>query len=259
MPCPMRRLLLSLLLVLPALLEACQGPDAESAPTRVDDRLIVGCDFANPPFASGAPQAPVGRDIEMMHRLGEMLRQPVEWQLVPFGELFHRLERGEIDVICATVGITPDREERVLFTRPYFRTRIALVARAGPGEPVNLTQLAGKKVGAAPRTSSERAVRLRLPFSACLPSSKTGSTAGELLLAGELDALAMDGPNAERLVRESGGRMVLLAESLEEERYALAVSKLRPRLRQRLDQAVAALDRQGVLAELDRAHGLVSR
>jgi ABC-type amino acid transport substrate-binding protein len=222
----------------------------------VDDRLVVGCDLENPPFASGSPEAPAGRDVEMMGRIGARMRLPIEWRKIPFAELLPALERGEVDLVCATLGITPEREERVLFTRPYFETEIAVVVRAGAGEPATFTALAGKRVGAGVGTTSERAVRRLLPRSQCLPSSKDGATSAELLLAGELDACAMDGPNADRMVAESGGRLARIREPLERERYAIAVSKQRPTLRDRVDYVLGEMQRSGALLELDAAYGL---
>lgn len=244
------------LLVVVSFLGACQSSEPEVQIPMVDDRLIVGCDLANPPFASGTPAQPMGRDVDMMQRIGARLGVPIVWEQIPFEHLLEVLERGEVDVVCATLGITPEREQRVLFTQPYFETEIALVVRAGPGEPRTFAALAGKRVGAGVGTTSERAVRRMLGNALCVPASKVGATTAELLLAGELDAAAMDGPNADQMVAGSEGRLARLKGSLDKERYALAVSKQRPGLRDKLDLVLDEMVKNRTLSELDRTYGL---
>lgn len=229
---------------------------AGCAAPRARPPLRVASDLDNRPFAWVDERGVArGRDVEMMEALAAALGRPLEWRRMPFEQLLPAVERAEVDLACATLGVTPERAERVLFTRPYFATAIAVVVRAGPGEPRALADLAGRAVLAGAGTTSERAVLERLPR-ARLEAGDKGRTTAERLSAGEVDAAVLDGPAAEALVERSGGRLVRLAEPLARELYALALPRSAHELRAALDRELARLERDGALAELDAAHGL---
>ena len=204
--------------------------------------LRVGSDLANPPFAlvdgEGEPQ---GRDVEMMQRLGAKLGREIEWVRMDFDLLLEAVEGGEIDVVCATIGITPEREERINFTSAYFQTSISAVVRQGAGEPGALGDLAGRPVHAGTGTTSEFAARARLPAAVLTPAAKADTTTLERLLDGEIDAAIMDGPNAAAMVAENSGRLALLPTPLAIERYALAVRPDAPELLAALNLALSLI------------------
>jgi polar amino acid transport system substrate-binding protein len=214
-------------------------------------------DLDNRPFAwvdeDGTPR---GRDVEMMTLLAARVGRPLEWRREPFERLLPLVEAGEADVVCATLGVTPERAERVLFTEPYFHTEIAVVVRAGDGEPRSLAELGGKRVSGAAGTTSERAVRTKLLYAVGVFENKTGGATDQRLLGGEIDAAVMDGPAADAMVAASGGHLLRLAQTLDGEHYALALPKDRAKLARALDCALGELDRSGALAALNAAYGL---
>jgi polar amino acid transport system substrate-binding protein len=239
-----RRVLLALVLVL----AGCAARE---------DPLVVASDLDNPPFAGvGADGEPVGRDVEMMAMLARELGREVEWRRMSFAELLPAVEAGEVDVVCATIGVTPERARRVAFSAPYYRTAIAVVARAGAGEPRTLDELVGRRVSAAAGTTSERAVRRRVPGAVGVFANAKDAPVLERLLAREVDAAVMDGPAADTLVARSDGRLVRLGEDLDVELYALALPLERAALVSALDAALAALSADGRLRALDARYGL---
>ncbi len=228
-----------------------------SEPTGPLEPLVVASDLANPPFAAVDPEGvPFGRDVEMMQMLGGLLKRPIEWRRMDFDQLLRAAETSSVDVVCATVGITPERAERVAFTYPYFETRITALVRVGDGEPTSLDDLSGRRVSAGSGTTSERALQHRLPDSVAVLENGKGLSTFERLTSGDVDAAIMDAPAADRLVAESGGRLMRIAQDITIERYALVVPLDRPELLAELNQALQRLERFGSLESLDRAHGL---
>ncbi|MCC6408899.1 MAG: amino acid ABC transporter substrate-binding protein [Planctomycetes bacterium] len=248
----MTRFSLACLVLLAA---ACSAPREAELPEPAV--LVVGSDLDNAPFAALDPyERPIGRDVEMMEKLADELGYVLEWRRMPFDQLFDAVLEQEVDVVCATIGITEERAERMAFSRPYFETSIAVVARAGDGEPKSLAELAGRRVAGGKGTTSERAVRLHLADSRGVFDDKSGLSAAERLRSRSVDAIAMDAPAADALVAAGAGAFVKLDPPLERERYALVLHRDRWVLRSRLDAALDKLGRDGELAELDRAHGL---
>lgn len=248
---PHRTRLLALLL---AFLCACAAPDSPGGAREV---VRVASDLDNRPFAWVDENGrPAGRDVEMMQRLAEACGFELEWRRMAFAELLGALETGAADVVCATIGVTPEREARVDFTRPYFETTQAVLVRAGEGEPRWLSDLAGRRVAASGDTTSGRAARAHLGHSELVFESKAGLSPAARLLAREVDAVVLDRPAADAHARASDGALALLEEQLAIERYALAVNPARPELCERLDAALRELE--GTWLELDRAYGLVA-
>lgn len=225
------------------------------APTRPN--LVVASDLANPPFAAFDEELGAhGRDVEMMQELARRLGRELTWQRMDFPELLPAIEAGEVDVVCATLGITEERAERVRFTAPYFETAIGVVVRVGPSEPQSLGDLSGRRVSAGGGTTSAFAVEAKLPEALGVFENKSGATTPDRLLSGEVDAAVMDGPNADQMVAEADGLLRRLDEDLDVERYGLVVTKGNEGLGRELDSALADLKREGYLLQLDVKHGL---
>jgi len=233
------------------------GAGCASSPQEERDELVVASDLDNPPFAMvNTKLRPRGRDVEMMQELAAALDMRVRWERMPFDELLPAIEAGDVDVVCATLGVTPDRAERMLFTEPYFRTSIAVVVRASPGAPRSFAELAGRRVSAGAGTTSERALLERLPSAVPVLENEKGLSTAERLLARELDAAVMDAPAADTMVRDSNWALWTIDGSLGEELYALALPRSHGDLRERLNAALAAMVDSGRMAELNAKYGL---
>lgn len=219
--------------------------------------LRVASDLDNMPFAGvDADGTSVGRDVEMMQELADRIGRDLVWVRMPFEQLLEAVETGEVDAVCATLGVTAERQERMAFTRPYYRTSIAVIVRSGEGEPTTLAGLKSLRVSGARGTTAARAVLAHLPHAQAVTNNPKGTPTAERLLRGEIDAAAMDGPAADALVAASGGAIARLAEDLDREDYALAVPLADKRLVRRLNHALDQLSASGWLADLDARHGL---
>ncbi|MDG2150090.1 MAG: ABC transporter substrate-binding protein [Planctomycetota bacterium] len=220
--------------------------------------LVVASDLDNMPFAGlDAEGTPIGRDVEMMEAIAAALGRPLRWHRAEFETLLPSAQGGWPDVVCATIGITEERARKVAFSRPYFETEIAVVVRTGEGEPRNWDDLAGRVVAASPGTTSEKAVLHKLPRTqATLWADKQGLGVAERLLLGEIDGIAMDGPNAEALVLDSGGALTTLPAALAPERYALVVPPNRTALLVEINAALQELEQSGQSERLNGKWGL---
>lgn len=223
--------------------------------SRTASSLRVASDLANPPFAflddEGIPE---GRDVRMMRRIAKKVGREVRWVRMPFEELLDAAAAGEVDAVCATLGITEERLVRVDFSEPYYETRIAVIVRDAGG-PRNLAELAAKagaRVGASAGTTSERAVKHALPNATCVPSADAAAIAG--VRDGTLAAAVMDGPAADRRARDAEDLRVLKT-PLADERYALALPKGSD-WRLPFDGVIVGMRNDGELEALDREFGL---
>jgi polar amino acid transport system substrate-binding protein len=219
--------------------------------------LVVASDLDNMPFA-GLDEAgtPIGRDVEMMEAIAKAIGRPIRWHRADFETLLPSAQGDWPDVVCATMGITEERARKVAFSRPYFETVITVVVRSGAGEPRGWDDLDGRLVAAGAGTTSEEAVRRKLPRAVLAPRSKQDLTSAERLLLGEVDGIAMDGPAADALVAESGGALTTLHTPLAAERYALVLPPSRKDLLAAINSALLDLERSGQMKRWNGKWGL---
>ncbi len=249
-----RRAILSLILA-----STCASACASTGAKR--HALRAASDLANPPFAwvdeMGLPR---GRDVEMMQTLARALGRTLTWERMEFDLLLEACEHGEVDLVCATLGATPERAQRVRLSRPYYATTLEVVVPDQVGAVTSLAELAGRRVLASPGTTSERALQRLLPHSKPVVRSKSADAPAErpaaLFASGAIDAAIMDGPAARALVANSGGRLKLLTPSLEREDYVLALPRSQHGLQAELDRELERLEKSGELERLNRAFGL---
>lgn len=107
--------------------------DSLAQPLR-EHRIRIGY-AVEPPYAYVDAQGEVtGEAPEIARRMVQTLGiGDIAWRRMEFGELIDALEAGQIDVIAAGMFVTPERQRRVLFSRPTYRVRPGLlVARGNP-------------------------------------------------------------------------------------------------------------------------------
>lgn len=220
--------------------------------------FVVASDLDHAPFAYVEGTEPHGSEVDLMETVSRMLGRPLRWERMPFAEIFDAVAEGEVDAACATLGISPEREQRFLFSRPYYETTIAVLVRAGENEPTTLADLAGARVHASAGTTSETAARAHLAEAELvLEPGKDGASVSERLLAGEIDAAVMDGIDAELAVAAADGALCVLDETLAEERYAILLPAGADDLKRRIDQILQRLDQLGQLDLYLKRHGLL--
>jgi polar amino acid transport system substrate-binding protein len=99
--------------------------------------LIVASAYPDPPFDIMQDGTPTGFDLELMHAICAQLKltmQPVRYPGSDFNGIFAGLEQGIYDAVISGTTITPERAERVLFSKPYltFNQGIAVNRRLSP-------------------------------------------------------------------------------------------------------------------------------
>ena len=219
--------------------------------------IVVGSDLDNAPFAyMDKDGKAAGRDVDMMIAIAHMLDRELVWKRIEFEQLLPAAESGRVDVVCATLGVTPERSAQVSFSRPYFRTELVVLVRETPDAPESLHDLVARKVAAAPGTTSQRAVTRLLPDAIGVFTPDPGRSDVARLLEGEVDAVVMDGPAAQAAIAAQPGKLRRLPGLFTPEDYALAMPKNRDALRSQIDDCLRTLQLSGNLETWNGKYGL---
>ena len=119
----------------------------------------LASDFTYPPFNyMDADGKPAGFDIEIADALCKEAKLTCTWVSQSWDSLIPSLMARKSDVIMASMRITEERKQRVLFTDKYYQTPARFVA--AKSEPVSISKqgLKGKVIGVQTGTIHDRYV-----------------------------------------------------------------------------------------------------
>jgi polar amino acid transport system substrate-binding protein len=212
-----------------------------------EGQLLVGTDTPFPPFEIGQPPNISGYDIEVMDAIAEKLGVDPTYQDTSFDTIFRDTANGQFDTAAAASTITPERQQKVNFTDPYYEAQQALLVEEG-SDITSVDQLGGKIVGAQDGTTGETYANDETDASE-VRGFPEGPDAVAALTTGQVDAVIIDQPVAVDAVEKQGG--VEIAQTIPtNELYGFAVAKDKTALLDAMNKALGEIKDEGTLAEL---------
>ncbi len=112
---------------------AGDGTAAPEITTIEEGILTVGTDLPYPPFEYREGGELTGFDVEIMDEIASRIGLETSYVDSPFDTIFTDLANGQFDVVISGATITPEREEQVNFSEPYFNSLQALVVSDDSG------------------------------------------------------------------------------------------------------------------------------
>ena len=217
--------------------------------------IVVGTSADYPPFEFYiGPGQVYGFDIALMDEIGRRLGVKIQYMDYAFDGLGNALQLRQIDAAIAAISITPERESEVDFSNVYMVGTDGVLARQGAGRNVNSTaDLAGARVGVQRGSVyedwlyTELVETGRMPEGNLLVYEKVADAVRDLQ-EGRVDLVVMDLQPAEAAVFSGG--VELVAQGLNQQRYALALAKGAQALKAEIDRVLNDLHNEGVIAEL---------
>jgi polar amino acid transport system substrate-binding protein len=163
--------------------------------------------------------------------------------------------------------VTPQREERLLFTPPYYYDSAVVAVPAGATRVVDVAaDLEGKTIGVTDGSTYESYLRgtLELPGQGAIPSVindplivtyRTDSDAIDALSNGEIDAVISGEPTLQQAI-DDGSDIQIVGEALFAEELAVAFLKGAPldptSLADRVGEIIRQMHADGTLTSLSQ-------
>jgi polar amino acid transport system substrate-binding protein len=125
-------------------------------PAADPNAVVVGSSPTGVPFTFIDPRSNnlTGALIDIVGTVSKIAELPIRFEIVPFAALIPSLTARKIDIICAAILRTPDRERVVSFTDPVYAYGGGVVVPAKEMRVTNtLADLQGRRVGAQVGTS----------------------------------------------------------------------------------------------------------
>jgi ABC-type amino acid transport substrate-binding protein len=214
-----------------------------------DGKLVVGTSADYEPFEYIDEDGNyAGFDIELMEEVAARLDMELEWQDIAFDGLIGALQSDKIDAIIAAMSATPEREEQVDFTDPYFIGADAIIVAEDSDITINRNEdMAGYTVGVQSGTIQEEWIDSNID--AEVARYERAEQAIMDLLSGRIDIVAMDYYAATSFI-EQGGIELALKTEFAGEHMAVAVKEGNTELRDKIDAVIAELQAEGFIEDL---------
>lgn len=235
--------------------------DADAATTTERTTFVVGFDAEYPPYGYMDDNGEyTGFDLELAQAVcdmegWELTKTPIDWDSKDM-----ELNSGSID--CIWNGFTMNgREDAYTWSDPYCDNSQVIVVAKDSG--INtLEDLAGKTVGVQAASAAldvlsdeEQQKALADTFGTLQQFSDYNSAFSELL-AGSLDAIAIDIGVANYQIESRGDGYVILPETLNSEQYGVGFKLGNEELRDIVNADLKKLAEDGTVAELADKYGI---
>ncbi len=247
-------LLILLLACNPALAQKLTGTLKGIADSGV---FRIGYRTGTPPFSFiDANGGPAGYSVDLCNRIATAVREQlklteldIKYYAVDLENRFAAVEKGEVDIVCASTTITLSRQEKVDFTLMTFLTGGSILSRSA--RPVPTTgDLTGKTVAVVKGASTAGALGTYLSESlidARVITVDTLDIGMDMVSKGEIDAVAGDqiGLIGKLMQVRDPQAFTMSQDMYSYEPYGLIVRRGDPDFRLAANRALARLYRTG--------------
>ena len=172
-----------------------ETPSLDGVELIEDGQLTVCSDMPYKPFEFEEDGKTTGFDYDVVSAMAKQLDVEVEFKTTPFDSIIPALQVPDCDMIASAMTITPEREEQVSFTTPYFDADQSLLVLTDNAEKyATLDDLADKTIGVQVETTGATYAKENLPDGATIKEFQTGDEMFPALISGDIDAALQDLP-----------------------------------------------------------------
>ena len=219
-----------------------------------DGKLTVAAELGFAPFEYMDEKTgdPVGFDVDVIGAIAQ--KMGLEASYLPnqkFDTLVPMIKQGgKADVAIAAVTITDERLESVDFSDPYLDSNQAIVVKKGSDENETSLNDASKKVVCQTGTTGDEWISENLPNAERTPlDDVTPALTG--VSTGTYAAMVVDLPVAKYMLGQSFSDLEIVKEIPTGEQYGIAVSKDNPDLLAAVNEALAGIQSDGTMKDIE--------
>ncbi len=214
--------------------------------------LTVGTDATFPPFSSKVGDQYSGYEIELGQQVATRLGCGITWVNSSFDGIFPALLSGKYDAVIASVTITDERRQSMLFSVPYMEAGQAIVQRIGDPTIPDIAGLGGKRVGVGLNTTGQYLLEPH-PEVILVKYPAVDLTLSDLR-AGRLDAVVGDRPVFAYMLQQSFPDLSLGTAALNSEQWGIVFAPERRDLKEAVDVALSGMVADGSLRALEEKY-----
>lgn len=228
------------------------GPGGGLDAIKARGKLIIAMDVGYDPFEVLSPEGTfVGYDVDLANEVAKDLGVTLELKNVAWDGIIGELRTGKVDAIFSGMSVTPDRQQAVAFSEPYYQVGQVVVKKKGDARIKGFRDLddPSMRVATQQGTTGEKAITDFMPKAQLMKFPKTDE-ACLTLIQGKCDAVVFDHPFLIKYVNEQTTELEGLWEPFTQEPIAAAVRLDNQKLVDAINATLARLRQSGKLDEL---------
>ncbi|CAN7376459.1 ABC transporter substrate-binding protein [Pseudorhodoferax sp. LjRoot39] len=217
---------------------------------RAKKSITCGTFASIEPFGFPDPKTrqTVGYDVDLCAAVAKEMNVQLVQKPLALEARLPELTLGRVDILIANLAYTKTRAQQIDFSDAYHVLSEVVLVGKGAGI-TQLDQLAGKKISGTKGSTSELAVRMRIP-TAQVMTFQDASAAFLALQQGKAEGFTINDVSASKFVRQTAATatpLVIVPEPTILEPMGVGVRKNEPALLAEINRVLAALEKSGEL------------
>ncbi|WP_419785668.1 amino acid ABC transporter substrate-binding protein [Pseudodesulfovibrio sp.] len=250
----MKRIFFAFLLLALAL-SAATAFAADDSWNRVKEsgKLVIGLDDAFPPMGFRDDKGVlIGFDVDAAEAVGKRLGITIVWQPTEWKGVINSLYAKKFDCIWNGMTITPEREKKVAFSKPYLMDGQIATVSVNEKAIKTLDDLGGKKVGVQAGSPALEAAK-ELPKKAGeIREYDTNPKAFLDLEAGRINSVVVDNVTGRYYMASRAGKYRALPGFITKEPFGVAFRLEDVALRSMIQKAIDEMIADGTMGTISR-------
>ena len=218
-----------------------------------------------PPFTSKDSTGQwVGWEIDVVNAVCAEIHEKCEIVETAWDGIIPALNANKIDVIAASMAITPKRKEVIDFSTPYYQSAAVMIGSKNGDMDVTPAHLAGKTIGVQVSTIHAAYLEKYFAKSSTIKTYQTQDEANQDLSAGRIDYILANGLALDAFLKTAADTIESKgAVSYDADVFGLGVGfglrKDEAGLTAKLSEAIAALAKTVALEKISTKFGILGK
>jgi polar amino acid transport system substrate-binding protein len=203
-----------------------------------------------PPFATAAKDGtPQGYIVDITNEVAKRLGLKVNYKATTVPAALQGLTSGQYDLAASGLGVTPEREKSVAFTKALYWSTTAVVTGTST-TATQLTEFKGKKVAVVTGAVQVSFVETKMTGAQKVQFPNQNAAVSQLL-SGNVDAFVVGGPDAEAYLKQYNKLKIAVSAPVDHP-TAMAVQKKNTSFQQAVNDQLTAMVNDGTFLRLYR-------
>lgn len=185
-----------------------------------------------------------GFEVDLLKAITDHLGLEIEYEVSLWSTILEQLFKGELDLICSAVTVTPSRRHILEFTNPYLHFRLCAVINQDDNLK-GVNDFKNKTIGIRESTEAERYVHTNFPGNNMV-HAETNKDLYRKLQTGKIDLLIDDSPIAGGFLQKNKKLKVGMYLPGTDSQYAIAMKKGDVQLKEQFNEVLSLLKENGV-------------
>lgn len=185
-----------------------------------------------------------GFEVDLLKAITDHLGLEIQYEVSLWSTILEQLFKGELDLICSAVTVTPSRRHILEFTNPYLHFRLCAVVNQDD-DLKGINDFKNKTIGIRESTEAERYVHTNFPGNNMV-HAETNKDLYRKLQTGKIDLLIDDSPIAGGFLQKNKKLKVGMYLPGTDSQYAIAMKKGDVQLKEQFNEVLSLLKGNGV-------------